>query len=336
MERKVALIVESSSGYGRGIFLGIIRYMRIHNDWSVFLEQRDIHRKPPEWLANWDGDGIISRTTTPELAQAVRTNGIPFVELTDRFDVSLSTPTVRSDDLTIGKLAAEHLLERGFERFGFCGYEGEAWSERRESGFVATIEAAGKSVVTYRSPWRGPQNHSWEQERDLIANWLEEIPRPFGVMACNDFRGKHVLDAAIYKRLAVPEEIAVVGVDDDELLCQACSPPLSSVIPNASSVGYRGAELLSELMDSSAKHQFHKPNLVAPLGIAPRQSSDVVAIDDPEVAAALAFIRKNACYRKINVEDIFAKCRGFKNIVGTKIEKIHWPKSTTRDPSRTN
>lgn len=300
MKRRVALIIETSSIYGRDLLSGVVRFMRMHDDWSVFLEQRDLTKKPPSWIANWDGDGIVSRATTPELTAAVKATKVPLVELTDRQD-GITFPCVRSDDEAIGKLAAEHLLERGFQRFGFCGYQGEAWSKRRQTAFVKAVENAGWPCDIYNSKWYGRSARSWEDEQLQLTQWLSAFPRPFGVMACNDIRGQQVLAACSTTELSVPEEAAVIGVDNDDLLCRICAPPLSSVIPNAEGVGYRAAELLTELMDGGKPAEIDQQ--LKPLGVATRQSTDVVAIDAPEIAAAVRFIRENAC-RGITVEEV--------------------------------
>lgn len=300
MKRRVALLIETSTIYGRNLLSGIVQYMRMHDDWSVFFEQRDLTKKPPAWLSNWKGDGIISRATTPELVNAIETTGVPLVELTDRME-GASRNCVRSDDEAIGQLAAQHLLDRGFERFGFCGFEGEAWSKRREMGFMGSIHKAGKTCDVYNSAWYGRSARTWDDEQLRLVEWLQSFPRPFAVMACSDFRGQQVLDACSNMELSVPEEAAVIGVDNDDLLCRICAPPLSSVIPDAEAIGYRAAELLAELMDRGestvVEDQFQ------PLGVATRQSTDVVAIDIPEIAAAVRYIRENAC-RGINVDEV--------------------------------
>ncbi len=153
-KRRVALIIETSSSYGRALLAGIVRFRRSHHEWSVFLEQRDLTTKPPAWLTEWKGHGIISRATTPQLARAVAATGVPLVDLTDRGQ-DLGFPHVWSDDAAIGKLAADHLLERGFQRFGFCGFKGEAWSRRRENAFVAAVSAADVACDVYISSWHG-------------------------------------------------------------------------------------------------------------------------------------------------------------------------------------
>lgn len=300
MKRRVALIIETSSSYGRDLLDGIVRFMRLHNEWSVFLDERSLTQDIPTWLANWTGDGIISRTTTAELKAAAATNQVPLIELNDRRDL-LGTPHVRSEDYAIGCMAAEHLLERGFRRYGFCGFDSEDWSERRQQGFVGTLKDAGFVCEVYSSMWHGPAARAWEDELSQLEEWVGGFEQPIGVMACNDVRGQQILDVCSKLSIAVPEDVAVLGVDNDELLCSLCNPPLSSVIPNARIVGFRAAELLAHLMNNGG--QLERGQLIAPLGVATRQSTDVVAIDDPEISAALRFIRENAC-RGINVRDV--------------------------------
>ena len=301
MKRHVALIIETSSIYGRDLLAGIVRYMRMHDQWSVFLEQRDLFKQPPTWLDDWHGHGIISRATTSRLIDAISNTGVPFVELTDRKGAT-ELPQVRSNDAAIGRMGAEHLLERGFERFGFCGYTGEAWSKRREDAFVELVhEKSSEPCSLYHSPWQGRAARNWEDEQQCIVDWLCTLTPPFAVMACNDIRGQQVIDVCSKLGLAVPEQAVVIGVDNDELLCRVCSPPLSSVIPNAETVGFRAAEVLAGLMNGEPPAS--EVQLVEPLGVATRQSTDVVAIDDRDIAAALRYIREHAC-RGLTVEEV--------------------------------
>jgi LacI family transcriptional regulator len=301
MKRHVALIVETSSVYGRDLLSGIVRFMRMHGEWSVFLEQRDLWKQPPSWLNEWRGDGIISRATTPKLLEAIARTGVLLVEVTDRRGDS-ELPQIRSDDAAIGRMGAEHLIERGFERFGFCGFKGEAWSRRREEAFVDSVNATSRSECSrFNSAWHGSSARAWEAEQKSIVAWLQEFEPPFAVMACNDIRGQHVIDACSKLDLAVPEQVAVVGVDNDELLCRICSPPLSSVIPNAEVVGFRAAETLDRLMNAEMVRE--RTQLIEPLGVATRQSTDVVAIDDRDIAAALHYIREHAC-RGLSVAEV--------------------------------
>lgn len=289
--RRVALIVETSIHYGREVLHGITRYIRSHEAWSVFLEQRELWTAPPQWLERWRGDGVICRKTTPELLERFRDLKVPVVDLSDRCP-NLGAPRIESDQNLIGQVAADHLLERGFNRFAFCGFVDQEWSVRRRAGFVDRLAARGFNCAVYESVWTGPGALSWDNEQAQIARWVQSLPRPVGVMACNDMRGQHLLDACQRLDLAVPEETAVIGVDDDAVLCNLCHPPLSSVVPNAQRVGFEAAALLDRLMSGEAAPATALE--LPPIGVATRQSSDVLAIDDPGVAGVLRYIREHA------------------------------------------
>lgn len=289
---RVALLVETSSGYGRGLLRGIMRYIRAHGEWSVFLEQRDLTTAPPDWLRDWKGDGVISRSMTPWLPEFLSRNGVPLVNLVDR-SVLTFAPSVCSDQEVIGRLAAEHLIERGFRQFGFCGFESEAWSEGRRTGFESRLAEQQITPNVYASAWHAPQLRAWDVEQHALTNWLSSLPKPCGVMACNDLRGQQLLDACQLCGLSVPEEVAVIGVDNDELLCQLCNPPLSSVIPDTGQIGYLAAELLARMMAGDPIGQ--EAIRVPPLGVATRESTDSMAITDPQIALAVRYIREHAC-----------------------------------------
>jgi LacI family transcriptional regulator len=299
----VALMVETSIVYGRHLLRGIIRYLRLQQPWSVFFEQRELGAAPPDWLKDWRGDGIICRPTTPQLARLFQQRRIPVVDLNDLHG-DLGLPGIWSDHRAIGRLGAQHLLERGFRQLAFCGFTDQIFSRERRAGFLDTLHSAGRDAAVYESPWFGPSVHPWEQEQRAIGRWLKGLPRPLGVMACNDMRGQHVLDACQRIGAHVPEEVAVIGVDDDALLCELCDPPLSSVVPNPERIGYEAAALLDRLMagDKPARTQWR----VEPLGVTTRRSTDVLAIDDPHVAAAVRYIHEQACHGA-TVRDVLAQ-----------------------------
>ena len=316
--RRVALIIETSSVYGRRILRGVSRYVHTHQSWSIFLEQRALTTEMPRWLDNWGGDGIISRSTTEHLAQAAARSKVPMVDLTDRFG-SFGQPQVWSDDRAIARLGADHLRERGFKRFAFCGFSRESWSARRLHEFAEVLKPVSEECFVYESPWLGDDAYPWEVEQERIAQWLTSLPRPIGIMACNDLRGLHVLEACRSLRLAVPEEVAVVGVDDEAEICDLCEPPLSSIIPNAELVGYKAAELLDGLMEGKLADVTRLD--VPPLGVATRQSTDILAIDDPDVAAAVHYIRENAC-RGAVVDDVLAHVAISRSILERRFRQI--------------
>jgi LacI family transcriptional regulator len=295
--RQVALLIETSNAYARGLLQGIVHYIREHRPWSFYLMEQGRGDDPPPWLANWHGDGIIARIETPRIARAVRKAGLPTVDVSAARLVP-ELPWVETDDAEIARLAAEHLLERGFRHFAFCGVAHFNWSRWREDLFCRHVTAAGGTVARYRL------THS---DADLAAQtrglrrWVAELPKPVGVMACYDIRGQQVLDACRDAGLAVPDEVAVVGVDNDALLCELAAPPLSSVMPNTHRTGYEAAALLDRLM--SGKTVPPVAHLIPPLGVAARQSTDVLAVEDRDVAHAVRLIREHAC-EGINVGDV--------------------------------
>jgi len=289
---RVALIVEMSGTYGREILAGIARYQKSHQPWSVFLEERELRAPPPPWLLKRRWDGIICRSMTAKLAQAFRRRRIPSVDLNDLYE-GLGLPRIWSDMRAIGRLGAEHLLERGFRNFAFCGFSDETWSAFRRDGFIAATAEAGRQCAVYESTWLGRQAPAWDKDQEQIARWLRALPKPLGLMACNDLRGQQVLNACRLAGAIVPEEVAVVGVDNEVVLCELCDPPLSSVAPNAERIGYEAAKMLDRLM--AGERVPIRERLIEPLGVVTRQSTDVLRIDDPDVAAAVSFIRERAC-----------------------------------------
>ena len=177
--------------------------------------------------------------TNPEIAQMVRSRKIPFVDLNDRRSGKSEFVTLRSDDHAIGRLGARHFMERGFRSFGFLGFDQEAWSRRREESFVAELKQKRHECSILKSQWHSLSNREMEQPRKLslayerkrITDWLKGLPKPAGVMASNDIAGKNILDCCLWAEIAVPEQVAVLGVDNNEVICNLCEPPLSSVMP---------------------------------------------------------------------------------------------------------
>jgi len=296
--RQVALLIETSNAYGRGLLQGVVHYIREHQPWSFHLMEQGRGDDPPAWLENWKGDGIIARIETPRIAQAVVHAGLPTVDVSAARLVP-ELPWVETDDEQIARLAVEHLSERGFKHVGFCGDERFNWSVWREKHFCALAKAAQQTVHCYRRAESVAADVA-AQAGDL-RRWLQALPKPIGIMACYDIRGQQVLDACRSAGLAVPAEVAVIGVDNDALLCELASPPLSSVIPNTHRTGYEAAALLDRLM--AGKRVPPTPHLIAPLGVAARQSTDVLAVDDRDIARAVQFIREHAC-EGINVSDL--------------------------------
>jgi len=290
---QVALIIESSVSYGRSILQGIARYMSSHYRWSVYFEQHELGTAPPTWLPFSHWDGILCRPTDPALARRFRRMKVPVVDLNDLHE-DLKLPWVGSNHRAIGCLGANHFVERGFRNFAFCGFSNELWAAQRRDGFRAVVEKENPPIPVYESPWRGSAVSRWDLEIQHLGRWLKELPKPIGVMACNDARALHLLDACHQAGILVPEEVAVVGVDNEEIFCELCNPPLSSVAPDAERIGYQAAELLDQLMSGQSAPR--QRILIEPLRVVTRRSSDTLAIKDRTVAAAIRFINEQALH----------------------------------------
>jgi LacI family transcriptional regulator len=301
----VALIVETSTAYGRAILSGISQYVREHGPWTVYIEQRSLQDPAPPWLERWEGDGIIARASTPQSARKLATTGVPTIDLNDQVR-GLGLPQIHSDHAAIARLAADHLIDRGFRHFAYFGFPVFEWSVRRQESFTNHVRAAGHQVheglPARRVHW-SHQQASWEDEIEGVARWVKELPKPLGIMAGNDIRGIQMLDACRRAGVAVPEEVAVVGVDNEELVCLLAYPPLSSVIPDAYRVGYESAALLDQMMKGHGATEMLR--FIPPISVATRQSSDVTAIANPILASAMQFIRESAC-QGIGVDDVLA------------------------------
>lgn len=288
----VLLIVETAMAFGRGVLEGISRYLMENQPWSVQLDLRELVVAPPAWLRTWEGDGIITRSTTPEMADIILEWGIPTVNLTDIYG-DRRLPTIWNDHREIGRMAATHLIERGLTRFAYCGFSDHHWSQERLVGFDEVLAEHGYHSQKHFSDWAQARRIGWERQQEEIVTWLESLPSPVGIFACNDLRGQHVLEGCRTAKISVPEQISVVGVDNDEVVCDFCQPPLSSVIPSAERIGFEAAKMLDRLMRGELLPEQHLT--IKPLGVAARHSTDIMAIDDEDVVAALKVIRDRAC-----------------------------------------
>lgn len=295
-QKHVALLIETSNEYGRGLLHGIKSYIRTHRPWSIYLGEHSRLDTDLSWLRDWHGDGILARIENEETAEYIRMLGVPAVDLSaSRLLPNL--PCVETNDRTIAKWGADHFRDRGFKHYAFCGDPAFPWSVQRCGYFSDYLKELGHDVHTFQHERQSVMT----EERLAMARWVQQLPKPVGIMACYDIVAQKLLEACRIAGIAVPEEAAVIGVDNDELLCNLTTPPLSSIQPDTMQTGYRAAALLDEMMSGACK----EPALYAiePLEVVTRMSSDVVAVDDRYVSDAVQFIREHA-YEDLNVDDI--------------------------------
>jgi LacI family transcriptional regulator len=303
---RVALLVESSRAYGRGLLHGIAEYVRLHGPWSIFLAERGLGDDPPAWLKGWKGDGLIARVENRKIARAIRALGRPAVDLRGLLS-HLGMPVIGTDDVAVARLAFGHFVERGFRHFAFCGFPGADYSDKRSAAFAYLVAESGFGCHVFR-PSRQPKaadTGALEQAglatEPEVSRWIKGLPKPVALMSCNDIRGQQVLNACREAGVAVPEEVAVLGVDNDEVLCDLADPPLSSIVPDTHRVGYEAATLLERMMGGEPAPS--EAINIAPLGVVTRRSTDILAIEDNALARAVRFMREHAC-DGITVEDV--------------------------------
>jgi LacI family transcriptional regulator len=287
---RIGLVFSYSLAHCRGIVRGVGDYARAKRDW-LFTPI------PPEagglkLLREAKPDGVIAHVYNETLAEALLVLRKPLVNVCGVLP-DLAVPRVGLDDVVIGRLAADHLLDRGLRHFAFVGQPHQGYSRRREAGFRRRVAAAGFRLSRYHEPRTAfdPRGRLWALD-EAVRRWVGSLPRPVGVFTCNDVWGVQISEVCRQAKLNVPEDVAIVGVDNDDLLCELARPPLSSVAIPSEQVGYRAAVMLDGLL--RGKPAPRRPVLLPPRGVVARQSSDVLAIDDPDVAAAVRFIRAEA------------------------------------------
>ena len=298
--KHVALLVETSRTYGRDILKGVNRYLAEHEHWSLFVELRALDSQVPRWLSSWRGDGIIARTGSAAMAEAIAATGLPGVELRAS-KLAHRLPFVGCDNRDLGRIVADHFIDNGFANFAVFDLDTERYFEERRDNFRAHLASRGHACHEHHAPAQGERPANWERHQADVARWVAALPKPVGIFACTDQLAFWLLDACRRAGVAVPEEVAVVGAENDETLCTMARPQLSSVAFDGERVGYEAAALLDQLMAGEPKPA--GPILVPPAGLVVRQSSDIMAIDDPYVASAVRYIREHACHG-INVADV--------------------------------
>ena len=293
---KVALCMNLDDYYEHGIVRGVVRFAKRHPDWRLYGYGWMF--RSVEDLEYWEGDGVITRVESTVDAQRMASLGLPVVDVAGAY-VLPGFSQVNNDDYATGVIAGKYLLSCGFKRFAYCGVVETGWSSERLSGFMDAIEPTCDNPAIFEEslPW-------WEKLEDSehLNEWLVDLIRPVGIFACNDTAGVKVTELCRKFKIPVPEEAAVLGVDNEDILCELSLPSLSSIELDCNQIGYRAAETLDALL-TGAVEKDDRPTLVSPLTIEERESTQVFASDDPLVKRAVQFIRSRAV-TGIGVQDI--------------------------------
>lgn len=270
---------------------GIIQFVQEHRRrWTYIIA--------PEWnavsitqLVDWPGNGVIAALNTAKEAKCAKAFHLPVVNISG---VLVNSPVPRSmvNNRALGILAAEHLADRGFQRFAYYGMKDVAYSNQRLAGFADTLTTSGYSVTKLAVPstfsMRGKE---WlRQQRDL-RDWVSQLTLPVGLFAASDARARQVINACQELGLKVPEQIAVLGVDDQQIICEHSHPTISSIARNNIREGYQAAQLLDRLI--RGKKVKSEDHLISPAGIVVRESTATLAVNDERLRNALVYFHEN-------------------------------------------
>jgi LacI family transcriptional regulator len=300
----VILLTSSAREFDRGLRRGIVAYARAHGPW-IFHEEAPPYLQrltPRQHLANlrrWEAQGTIVLQSRLAEVESLRIPTVVSIE-TRRLDTSYFQVACANEQ--VGRMGARTLAALGLRLFAYCGLEGLEFSDDRAAGFVRAIKKAGYRVEVYSSGMRH-LGQSWYAEERQLARWLSALPKPAGLMACNDDRARQLTEICRVQGIRVPDDIAVLGVDNDEQVCRSANPPLSSIALATERGGYEAAALLACLMGGRTIPT--RMITVYPTHIVQRQSTDVLAIENPAIVRALRFIRQNS-NRNLRVEDLAA------------------------------
>lgn len=271
------------------------------------------------WIRSQGADGIIAQTRNPAIVDKIVASGLPACVsgITEPTDTIYQ---IKTHDTAFGQVAADYLLERGFQSFAYCGFEGILWSQRRAQSYSRRLAEAGFPTAVYETMHSKRRHISGPAVR-AIAQWLKTLKKPVAILAGNDDRALEITLACKMTGLEIPDQVSILGVDNDELICDLSHPPLSSIRLNTEKAGYQAAEILHALMQGKRVDCPANRIDVLPLHVVTRHSTDILAIDDPEVAAAIRYIRDHA-KQKINVDEIAQKVTLSKRTLQQRFKKI--------------
>lgn len=301
--------------YEHGIARGIVKFAKTRADWDLFGYGWMF--RPFDAMEMWQGDGIIARVESAADARRLGGMRCPIVDVAGAY-TSPSFWTVVNDDEATGRAAGNYLLSCGFQRFAFCGVTGTGWSEKRARGFLSAVKKAdpAPSVFTQSLPW-------WERvgSRGRLSRWLLDLARPVGLFACNDTAGLKVAGLCRELGIAVPETAAIIGVDNEDVLCEMASPSLSSIELDCEEIGYRAAALLNDLLAAGTGGVSPgRSILVEPRDVVERESTSVYTSDDPLVQQAMRFIRLNRA-KPLSVTEILSVVPASRRTLESRFKK---------------
>lgn len=288
---RVAVLVDTSTLWGRQVVAGVLGYANRHGPWQTFVEPRGLEehlRVPP----GWQGQGVIARIGHPAMVRELAALRCPVVNVSGIVLPGAAYPRVTTDLAASGRLAARYFLERGYRHLAYFAVAGRPYVRAHQESFAAAATAGGATChLRATRPQRGAEP-DWNLNLDELGAWLAGLPKPVAVLAWNASAGRELLYAAQAAGLAVPEDVALLSGTDDDLFCEHSPIPLSAIRPPAEQIGHRAAQLLARLM--AGRRVAGRPVVLPPIGLVTRRSTETLALRDPALLKAVRFIRAHA------------------------------------------
>lgn len=297
----IGMLVDASREYGRGIYRGVARYATAREDWVILAHERPELDHLPDWIEAARLDALIAYIPNRRLYDKIRALKIPVVDVHGRCR-GATIPGIETDAEGVVCLALDFFDQSGFQNRAFCGYPGVFFSDQREQAF--RLHSGGACYAPAEQQRVGEDLYRFEkssanEEADLVR-WLMALPKPVAVLACNDIRGQQIIRACRESGLRVPEEVAVLGVDNDPMVCQLCRPMLSSIEPDVEAIGALAAEWIAEQL---AGRPVPARRQIAPRRVVQRASTDRVEASHPAVLEAARLISSRE-FHEASVEQI--------------------------------
>ncbi|MBD2755608.1 AraC family transcriptional regulator [Spirosoma validum] len=291
---KIILLIDFAEDYSRSLLKGITKYAREHGPW-VFCQMPLFHRETLgvdgilNWARDWEADGIIGQLYNDSSVEKIVRAGIPVIaqDFKERFT---EIPNITGAHVATGAMAADYFLKKGFRQFAFYGFKHIVWSRERAEGFDERVSRSGYTVHYFEHE-EYSSSDLWYYKPSSLSKWLSSLPKPIAILTCDDRMGQHITEACRHSGIRIPEEVAVLGVDNDEMLCELSDPPLSSIMQDAEKGGYDAAQLLDHLIRKDIDTFYDI--IVEPMQVITRQSTDIYATHDEYIASSLKYIHQN-------------------------------------------
>ncbi|MCF2490070.1 DNA-binding transcriptional regulator [Dyadobacter sp. CY347] len=290
---KIILLLDFAEEYSKSLMKGINTYSKEFGPW-IFCRMPLFHRETVgidgilKWALEWKADGIVGQLYNKDIEKIVQA-GIPVIaqDFKERF---AEIPNITGGYHEAGQLGADYFLKKGFTNFAFYGFNDIVWSRERAEGFEERLKKRGHKVHYFEHK-KARSTELWYYKPSSLSRWLKSLPKPIGLMTCDDNQGQHITEACRQLGIRIPEEVAVLGVDNDEMICDLSDPPLSSIALDAEKGGYDAAKLLDHMIKHGTSHYYDI--IVKPVQVITRHSTDIYATNDDHIASSLKYIHQN-------------------------------------------